>query len=143
MPRHGGLIGRYESEFLGGLLTRPGAGVVLAGVALAGGLLVLDMSLHSVVGPVFRQLRAAGGVLFARPADASAPRQGAGAGRHGLEPGARQGVRNGASPRSSAIPSPIPSAGPVSSTIAAGGAPSPEQIAAAAATLVPPGGESG
>ncbi|HEX8939257.1 MAG TPA: DNA translocase FtsK [Candidatus Limnocylindrales bacterium] len=132
--RRGGILGRAMTDTLAPLLTRPGAFVLCAALAVGGALVALDMSLPTVVGPVLLTLRRAAERLVARPQAAA----GAASARPGGA-GAR-GVRDEASSRGGAIPSPTPSSAPVSATFAAG-VPSPEQVAAAAATLAPSAGE--
>ncbi|MFI5226414.1 MAG: DNA translocase FtsK [Candidatus Limnocylindrales bacterium] len=53
-PHRGGNIGTWEMQTLGGLITKPGAFIVLFGVGVAGVLLALDMSLPNLLAPLRR-----------------------------------------------------------------------------------------
>ncbi len=141
---HGGIIGRSLAGSLGGLLTRPGALVVLAAVGVGGALLALDMSLHSLLGPLGVTLRRATERLLARPERGGQPaRASAGRPARDWEPvptGGPASIRNG---RSARIPAPTPSAAPVSATFAAGAVVEAPAAAGAVAALAGPGSEHG
>ena len=73
--RKGGRIGNVFTETLGGLITRPGAFVVLMGVLVAGLLIMFDISLPQLLSPLFRAARHVGTSLAApaEPGDGATP----------------------------------------------------------------------
>ncbi|HYC06812.1 MAG TPA: hypothetical protein VEG29_02715, partial [Candidatus Binatia bacterium] len=73
-PHRGGRIGAWEMQTLSGLITKPGAFVVLFGVGVAGVLLTLDMSLPNLLAPV-RRFGAGIAAALTRPAADERPAQ--------------------------------------------------------------------
>jgi S-DNA-T family DNA segregation ATPase FtsK/SpoIIIE len=128
----GGNIGAWEMRTLGGLITKPGAFVVLAAVGIAGLLLALDMSLRSFVSPLGRGASGLVALLSRPPGDDRALGRSAGVdGRaaHALAargngatlPGdvaiARDGAGRGDGLHDRDLPPPEPSPAPMSQTI--------------------------
>ena len=132
----GGRIGDFLASVLGGLITRPGAAVVLLGITIAGLLLMLDLGLAALLAPLGRAVRALRDSLATAPevassdsrdsrerppAAAPASRTAAAASqRSPAVPPPDDGLwdQPDAHPISTAIPVPIPSMAPVSSTFA-------------------------
>ena len=121
-PHGGGNIGAWERRTLGGLITEPGGFVVLGGVAVAGLLLALDMSLRSFISPIGRGATGLA-ALLSRPAADDAP--GARATRRpSVRPASSDGAAtastgNGDADRSepNRLPSPTSSPPPLSQTV--------------------------
>jgi len=110
--RSGGRIGSALADFLAGLLSLPGAIVVLVALIVVGFVVALDTGVRDLLGPFARAARSVGSAVAAPAADAVA---GAAA---RLEPSPGDGTRDGATVRNGrgaretprpAIPSPIPS----------------------------------
>ena len=132
----GGRIGIFLAGGLGGLITKPGAFVVLLGIALAGLLIMLDVSLGDLLAPVARGARNLREALSAAPetdaragtdpgaAAAAATARGRGAGRKPApvapEPDASLWEQAEVRGAATSIPPAIPGAAPVSSTFAFG-----------------------
>jgi S-DNA-T family DNA segregation ATPase FtsK/SpoIIIE len=135
--RSGGRIGAFVGDLLAGLVSTPGAMVVLIAVIVASVLVILDRSLGSVLGPAWDRARGLGGSLQASmrtetpSASGSATRDdrraaagtsgGAAAGPVSKSPSPGQAAvwgPEGEAARSGAIPVAVPSAAPVSSTFA-------------------------
>jgi S-DNA-T family DNA segregation ATPase FtsK/SpoIIIE len=67
----GGYIGNALGDALAPLLSRPGAFIVLAAMAIAGLLIMLDTTLHGLVAPLGRGLRGVASVLSTPPSQAN------------------------------------------------------------------------
>ena len=63
----GGRIGGFLATALGGLITRPGATVVLVGITIAGLLIMLDLGLGAFLAPLGRVGRSLGAALATAP----------------------------------------------------------------------------
>ncbi len=71
--KKGGRIGDFVAHSLGGLITRPGAFVVLIGAVVGGLLIMLDVSLATLVSPFGRAARQVGTAIATPTAGADAP----------------------------------------------------------------------
>ena len=69
--RKGGRIGTFVAHTLGGLITRPGAFVVLIGILVAGLLIMFDVSLATLLSPLVRAAKHVGASITA-PAEGQA-----------------------------------------------------------------------
>ena len=149
--RKGGRIGDFVAAFLSGLLSRPGAFVVLLGLAVVGLLVMFESSLATLLAPLWRGLRAVGAAVVApgdeAPADtsrrgaaATAPSSGGRAGARETEAASLDPWEDGAPRRrgdpgpASAIPVGVPSTAPMSATFASAPA-VPVAVATAAVEL--------
>jgi S-DNA-T family DNA segregation ATPase FtsK/SpoIIIE len=83
----GGYIGNALGDTLSALLSRPGAFVVLAAMAIAGLLVMLDTTLHGLVSPVGRGVRTVASVLSTPPTTAASARAAAAPERPSRGPG--------------------------------------------------------
>ena len=136
----GGRIGDFLASVLGGLVTRPGAVVVLLGVTIAGLLIMLDLGLGALLSPLGRAGRSLRDALGTAPEVASSES------RQRLSAAATPAPGTAASSRrasavappddglwdqrdvpsfSAAIPVPIPNTAPDSSTFASSPATAP------------------
>ncbi len=135
----GGHIGEFLASNLSSLLSAPGAFIVLVAVGVAGLLIMLDTTLHSLVAPLGRWSRSLGNVLSAadraRPNAATDGRNGSATARAGGNGKSRVGIPVGRqdSPGQTgmwggegdrraddgpALPAAVPSSVPVSATFA-------------------------
>ena len=129
----GGLIGIALANVLGGLITRPGAFVLLTGVAVVGLLIMLDLGLRDLLAPLRGAAASVGEALRTPAAGADSPARAA-KGRaaaaavapvEGAPDRRRKGAPDdGADERGkptrplAGIPTPVPSGAPISSTFA-------------------------
>ena len=128
----GGHIGYILTTILTTLITRPGAFIVLLALAIGGLLVMLEMSLPTLLGPLGRTMRDAAGVL-ARPAEDRPSKPGSDPGasrRQGRNGGRGSSTSEASSPGQAGIwgaegsngrpgiPAAVPSSTPVSSTFA-------------------------
>jgi hypothetical protein len=123
----GGRIGILLADLLGGMITRPGAFVVLVGVAVAGMLIMLDLGLGAFLAPLARGLgslrEALGTASEVDPPVAKKPAEAKATGRRATTalPDGEQGLWDQGDGRSggpASLPPAMPSAPPVSSTFA-------------------------
>ena len=151
----GGRIGDFLASVLGGLITRPGAVVVLVGVTVAGLLIMLDLGLRAFLAPMGRAMRGLRESLAAAPeveesgqrarSTAAPVGQGSAAGgRHGqavMDDGPGIWEQPDGRGATSPIPAAIPSMAPVSATFASSAAPagSPATRPSLVAVADPPG----
>jgi S-DNA-T family DNA segregation ATPase FtsK/SpoIIIE len=121
---HGGNIGEWEMKTFGGLITRVGAFVLLAAIAISGLLLALDMSLPRLMGPLHRAVvglfSGLGGDRDDSPPEPSRARPRP----TGMVP---VDDREDVVPRR-AVPVPTPSEAPMSQTVVSGTRSSPGQL---------------
>ena len=135
--RSGGRIGTSLADLLAGLVSRPGAFVVLVGVGIIGLVLALNTGIRDLVRPVGRAARNVGAAITTPTGDAGPVSNGRRA-----HPGETNGrfadvlegsIRSGRGPRDVGrpeIPAPLPSPAVVSSVFGAGApiAPPPEAV---------------
>jgi len=114
-PHRGGRIGAWEMQTLSGLITKPGAFVVLFGVAIAGVLLTLDMSLPNLLAPV-RRFGAGIAASLSRPVADERPAQRP-ARAVPIVPDPPAPADRGGNGRGLDLPPPAPSDAPVSQTV--------------------------
>ncbi|MBF6604386.1 MAG: DNA translocase FtsK [Chloroflexi bacterium] len=142
-PHRGGNIGGWEMQALGGLITRPGAFVVLASIGIAGALLTLDMSLRSFISPLGRGASGLAALLDRsardeRPAPGGARRSTTT--RSAAEAATTTSTTGSTEERPSTpgrMPSPISSPAPMSQTVVSGrDGPAPESRGPVAAAAV-------
>ncbi len=134
--RTGGTLGNIVASPLAGLVTEPGAFVILAGLLVVGVVLVVNRPIRDLLAPVGRGAREVGSALVIPTRDAAARGAEALPGR--AKPAAAgEAPRNGRSPREQParpeIPTPLPGPAQYSSVlggasgaaVAAGGPPEP------------------
>ncbi len=122
--RSGGRIGAAIAEPLAGLVSEPGAFVVLLGLLVVGVVIAVDRPVRELVAPFGRGAREIGAALATPAADAAA--RAANGARRDKAPAAEAAApRNGRSAREATprpeIPTPLPGPAQVSSVVSGGG----------------------
>ncbi len=137
--RNGGRIGDFLAGSLAGLVSEPGALVVLLGILAAGVVVAVNRPVHELMAPVGRGAREVGAALATPAAEAAARANAAGIRRDKAPPPEGSGtVRNGRAPREAVARPEIPAAlqGPAQvSSVFTGGVVGP---AVAGPSVVPP-----
>ncbi len=122
-----GHIGKFMSDLLSGLVTTPGAAVLLLAISIGGLLVALDTSLPTLMRPFDRLARRIGAGAFALSRDAALRLSGRPAAPVRVRGSARRGAPDGPTiwessqdvdPARPRIPVAVPSAAPVSATFA-------------------------